>query len=256
MTGSPDQDPEDGGAPGAVLYTGPLYESRVMLSPARPQALSAILDPTLRHNPVQQAHRMLWTLFADSPERARDFLYLVEHNQPLTMIVRSRRSPVDSMGIWQIQHSYPLAPHLRSGQRLRFRLRAVATKWQPQPGQKRGKRQDVMVSAWATLPEAERTPERLEAVAEQTARDWLVAQSQRLGFSIHGNTNYVQVLNYQREKFPTRKGKPIRYGVVTYEGVLMVDDPALFRHTLAEGLGAARGFGNGLLQIAPVSDTD
>jgi CRISPR system Cascade subunit CasE len=40
------------------------------------------------------------------------------------------------------------------------------------------------------------------------------------------------------------------WGAVTYEGLLAVTDDKAFLAALSEGIGAARAFGNGLIQIA------
>lgn len=231
-----------------------LYESRVELC-ARPEALAAILAPVMRRSQTQYAHRLIWTLFPDHPDAARNslFLYLVERHRPFTAIIRSRCPLSDGLGgAWQID-THPFAPRLAAGQRLRFRLRAVATRWQPRPNAKRGKRQDVIMTAWALLPPEDQTPERLEVVAETAALEWLTRQGAKHGFTIGEGSDLpaVQVLDYDRERVPAGAGKPIIFGALTYEGLLTVTDPAAFMGALASGLGAARAFGNGLMQIAP-----
>jgi hypothetical protein len=66
-----------------------------------------------------------------------------------------------------------------------------------------------------------------------------------------GETPEVVVLGYDREKFPGKTPEPIQFGALTFAGTLTVVVPAAFRQALTGGLGAARGFGNGLIQIAP-----
>lgn len=227
------------------------HESRVALRPEARRALLGVLDPTLRRDRIQFAHGMLWTLFGDTAERTRDFLFVVESWRPFTAIVRSARPPRDALGVWEIAPR-PFAPVLEPGRRLAFRLRAVASVWRPdaRPEAKRGRREDVVMSAWARLPEAERTPERLEEVAERAARDWLDARALRAGFRVdHAR---AQVVEYDRARIPTRRGKPpITFGALVFEGELTVTDPAPFLAMLTSGLGAGRAFGNGLMQIAP-----
>ena len=155
------------------------YESRVTLRPEARRGLATVLDRTMTADSAQFAHRMLWTLFADHPGRERDFLFVVESQNPFTAIVRSARPPVDPLdGGWEIKPR-PFAPVLSAGMALRFHLRAVASLWRPsdKEGAKRGKREDVVMSAWKRLPEGERTPERLEEVAEAAARGWLLSRA-------------------------------------------------------------------------------
>ncbi|MCB9947460.1 MAG: type I-E CRISPR-associated protein Cas6/Cse3/CasE [Rhodospirillaceae bacterium] len=241
----------DGGTP--VSGGDPaLFESRVVLTPRNPQALRAIMSADMRRSEAQFAHRIIWTLFADAVDDQRRglFLYHVERSRPFTAIVRSSRPPIDGLGVWTFEKTRPFAPHLAAGQRLRFRLRAVASRWQQQPGTKRGRRQDVIMAAWHTVPEDERTPERLEDVAEAAALSWLERQGERCGFAV--TRGEVSVLDYDRMRLSAgRAGGDIRFGAVTYEGLLTVTDPPLFRQALAEGLGAGRAYGNGLMQIAP-----
>lgn len=224
------------------------YETRVRLDHDKIRALRGIIDGTMRRDRIQYAHRMIWTLFGATEETKRDFLYVVESESPLVAVVRSRRPPEDRLGIWTIEHGYRLAPRLAEGTRLRFRLRAVPVRWSVEPGAKRGKRHDVILWAWHRLPEAERTEARLEETAERAALDWLTGQGAARGFVVGEE---CRVLDYDRVRISTRASSPIRFGTVTYEGRLTVTDPAAFHKTLAEGMGAARGFGNGMLRIAP-----
>ncbi|MFV3076521.1 type I-E CRISPR-associated protein Cas6/Cse3/CasE [Niveispirillum fermenti] len=242
----------DSPAPPLDADPGPLYESRVVLAPRNPQALHAILDPKARQG-GQFAHKMIWTLFADTPEARRPglFLFHVEKEKPFTAIIRSRRPPVDGLGgVWRIEKVRPFDPQLVAGQRLRFRLRAVASHWQPQPGAKRGKREDVVVAAWRRIPADERTDERLEEAAQAACLDWLARQGARCGFSFA--EGMVELREYEWSRTPTTKARrQISFGAVTFEGVLSVTDPAALRRALADGLGNGRAFGNGLMQIAP-----
>jgi CRISPR system Cascade subunit CasE len=229
-----------------------LWESRVVFTPPNPQAVLALLDRAAQHDPVQLGHRLLWTLFADVRERTRDFLYLVERDRPFTAVVRSARPPVDGLGgAWRIERSYPFAPMLRAGIPLRFRLKAVPVTW-TRHGHGPTKRQDVIVAAWQRLDPRERQDEERRTEAAGTAIDcWLARQGERCGFAVARSA----LLDYDRRRVPTgRPGQRIVFGTVTIEGELVVQQVEPFCLALRQGLGAARGFGHGLLQIAPVRD--
>lgn len=261
MTGVDRTDLPGGAAVGADAPSGApssetLWESRVVLQPKSPRALFSILGTDMRDSDAQFAHRMVWTLFPDAPRDRRDglFLFHVERTRPFTAIVRSRRPPEDGLGgVWHIT-TRPFAPVLVPTQRLGFLLRAVASRWERRPGERRGRRQDVITAAWHALPEAERHPERLEAVAEAACQDWLARQGERCGFAVAPAE--VTVRDYDRTRLrPDRRGRAaagdIRFGAVTFEGRLTVTDPDAFRRMLADGLGHGRAYGNGLMQIAP-----
>lgn len=224
------------------------YETRVRLDPEKARTLRGVIDGLMRRDSTQYSHRMIWTLFSETGEEKRDFLYVVESEKPFVAVVRSRRPPVDRLGIWTFDGAYRLAPRLDEGTRLRFRLRAVPTRWSAEPGAKRGKRHDAIMFAWRRLPPEDRTDEKLEETAEAAALDWLKSQGETRGFSPGAETG---VLDYDRRRIPGRSFKTISFGTVTFEGTLRVTDPAAFRKVLAEGLGAARGFGNGMLRVAP-----
>lgn len=237
--------------------TEPLWESRVVLKPRDPRALRSILGTDMRHSEAQFAHKMIWTLFPGRPDAERSglFLFHVERDQPFTAIIRSRHPPEDGLGgVWCIERTRPFQPVLRPEQRLRFRVRAVASRWEPRPGKKRGHRVDAVRFAWNRLPEAERSPERLEATAHAAAVDWLAGQGARCGF--RALADEVTVLEYDLTSLSPegRRGdgsRTIRFGALTYEGLLTVTEPESFRRMLASGIGSGRAYGNGLMQIAP-----
>ena len=234
------------------------YESRVTLRPEARRGLASVLDRGMTADSAQFAHRMLWTLFADHRDRERDFLFLVERPSPFTAIVRSARPPVDPLGGgWEIS-TRPFAPVLSAGMALHFRLRAVASLWRPsdKEGAKRGKREDVVMSAWKRLPEGDRTPEKLEEVAEKAAHGWLLSRAGKHGFAVDGGGagagTRVEVVDYDRARIARGRGKaPIQFGALIFEGLLTVTDSEPFQAMLRQGLGAGRAFGNGLMQIAP-----
>ncbi|MFZ1429014.1 MAG: type I-E CRISPR-associated protein Cas6/Cse3/CasE [Geminicoccaceae bacterium] len=232
------------------MATETLWESRVTFAPPNPQAVLALLDRTAQRNPVQLGHRLLWSLFADGPGRQRDFLYLVEQERPFTAVVRSARPPLDGLGgMWRIERSYRFAPVLHEGMRLRFRLKAVPVTWVRHGAGEPTKRQDVIVAAWQRLPAQERADEDRRAEAAGTAIDrWLARQGEKSGFMVEE----VMLLDYDRRRVPTgRTAQRIVFGAVTLEGRLIVQAAEPFRLALHQGLGSARGFGHGLLQIAP-----
>ncbi|MCP9495169.1 MAG: type I-E CRISPR-associated protein Cas6/Cse3/CasE [Pyrinomonadaceae bacterium MAG19_C2-C3] len=147
-------------------------------------------------------------------------------------------------------------PQFRTSQTLRFRLLANPTfrpkKNDGSDGERRG-----------LYREAERL-------------DWLARQSTRCGFALPQSrttlrrngvplifrgrphdeltldlpTCQVIDLNDGR-RFPSSDRK-IQFSAARFDGVLQVTDVELFRHALENGIGAAKGFGFGLLSVAPI----
>jgi len=204
-------------------------------------------------------HGLVWTLFDEAPEAPRNFLYLVERERPFTVVVRSARPPRPG-DLWRVERSYPFRPVLEAGQELSFRVTCVPVTWTRTAASSSTKRQDVIMAAWRRLQEAERgNAERLAAVADRAALDWLERQGAARGFALvrregvatGEDPRTVEVLGYERRRLLRGRGRrPVEFGSVTYEGRLHVVDPNGFRGVLAEGLGVARAFGMGLVQIA------
>lgn len=73
------------------------------------------------------------------------------------------------------------------------------------------------------------------------------------GFKVVPENLQVDQVNVQRFK---GKGKnPITIAQATLKGELRVIDPEQFKHSFERGIGRARSFGCGLLQIVPITDT-
>lgn len=229
-----------------------MFESRAELRPGKLEALWPLLNARARAHPAQLCHQVLWQLFADTPERARDFLFHVERQRPLTVILRSVRPPADVLGLWDIR-TYEFQPQLHAGQRLRFRLECVATRSRPLAGAKRGKRQDVAMYALKSLPTSKQIGRTPEDFAESAGLAWLARQADASGFRC--NPDAVQVLGYRRHRLPPPiGGKPLIFGSLIFVGTLEVMAPDLFVTALGRGFGDSKAFGFGLMQVAPAPD--
>ena len=228
-----------------------MFESRASLLPERLEALWPLMSQAARQSPLWLCHRLVWPLFADHPDRCRDFLFQIMQARPLTVILRSARRPEDRLGLWTIPPPCDFAPQLAAEQMLRFRLHAVATRTQPLPGARRGKRQDVAISAWKSLPPAEQAGRKPVEFAEEAGLDWLGRQGARHGFAFARDE--VRVLGYDRHRVIADGGRMLIFGSLEFAGTLRVVDPVPFLAALGAGFGAARGFGFGLMQIAPAA---
>lgn len=235
-----------------------LYLSRATLKREVPSAaLRTLLVPSEHSARLSAAHRLVWTLFADAPDRQRDFLW--RERQPGTFYLLSYRRPVDRHELFDVDPPKVFAPVLRVGQRLEFMLRANATVARAPGAGMRGKPCDVVMDAILKVPSAERPAARQLAV-ETAGLAWLARQGERHGFSI-GNDSGVsslsslgssalsaRVASYQTVRLDHR-GPHARLGILDFEGTLQVTEPDRLVAAIAAGIGRAKAFGCGLMLI-------
>ncbi len=197
-----------------------------------------------------QVHEMIWDLFADHPERRRDFLYRTEltGKEPVVYMLSSRE-PVYDGNIWSVD-SKPFHPVLRAGDLLHFRIRVnpVVTKTEPDSKRKRIRhRHDVIMDAKRRLREAN-VPFSMSDLVQQESVRWLSLRGDNGGYRLCEDR--VIAGGYRKMQFSHgRKKNSISISVVDCDGVLQVTDPDLFLRMLYTGLGPAKGFGCGLMMI-------
>lgn len=202
---------------------------------------------------IYQTHRVLWSLFGDSDDRKRDFLYRSEEKRGgVVFFVVSDREPHDTRGLWQIE-SKTYEPQLNAGQRLAFVLRANPIR-SKKDAEQRQHRHDVIMEAKTRLKQAGQSegvrPPENEIVQEEGYR-WLATRASQYGYSV--NESEVRVDGYRQHRFFKPKGShQVRFSTVEITGTLTVADPGLFREALNKGVGPAKGFGCGLMLVRRV----
>ncbi len=206
-------------------------------------ALARLLVPEGNGPRTAAAHRLVWALFADTPDRRRDFLWREE--APGRFMTLSTRPPAPVAGLFEVD-STAFAPALAPGDRLGFALRANPVVSRSEAPGRRGKRHDVVMDALHHLPRADRAAARF-AVAERAGRDWLARQGAAHGFR---PDEAVRVDGYETMRVPRDKGlTPMQFSRLEFTGGVTVIDPAAFLPALAAGFGRARAFGCGLMLI-------
>lgn len=222
-----------------------LYLSRLRLrrDPST-RALSALLDPEERGKATDAHHRLIWSAFADAPDRRRDFLWRAEGKG--SFLTLSARPPAPS-DLFEPPEVKDFAPALASGDRLAFRLRANATRT-VKTDKPRGARVDLVMHALHPMPPGARAEARMTA-AQEVGAEWFARQGAEAGFAPEPEAT---VEDYSVFALPghagRRKGQP-QYGVLDMTGVIRLTDPAAFLRKLAQGFGRARAFGCGLMLI-------
>jgi CRISPR system Cascade subunit CasE len=205
-------------------------------------SLARLLVPDGDGPRAAAAHRLVWALFADAPERQRDFLWREE--APGRFMALSARPPAPVPDLFDVDVT-PFEPALARGDRLGFTLRAnPVVSRAVMPGQ-RGRRHDVVMDALRHVAKHERAARRL-AVATETGLAWLTRQGSAHGFA----PDRVGVDGYETMRLPRDAGREhVRFSQMEFTGTLTVTDPALFLAALAVGFGRARAFGCGLMLI-------
>ncbi len=209
-----------------------LYLSRLTLDPRSRQAQSELRDP-------YEMHRTLSKAFGEGDEAqalARCLFRMEESPRgELTVLVQSRSEPAwdrltASPGyLREPPQVKPFAPALRAGQTLAFRLRANPTRRQ------------------SAKPEGRRMGNRVGLYTDEARLAWLSRKASESGFGLCSVTQ-------TGEDAPECRAKSRRavFSAVRFEGVLRVTDPERLSSALAGGVGAGKGFGFGLLSLAPL----
>ena len=222
--------------------TGETFLSRATL---RRDASAASLLPLLRPSESgsqHTGHHLVWSLFADSSDRRRDFLW--RETTAGTFYVLSARRPIDNHNIFRLDEPKVFAPALVAGDRLRFSLRANAVVRRAGPNGRSAKH-DVVMDALRRSAEA-RGETRLEVVRERGFA-WLAAQGQSAGFDVAKDG--LQIDGYQQHSIPRRGALAMRFSTLDIEGVLSVRDPSLLLSAVLRGFGSAKAYGCGLMLI-------
>lgn len=240
------------------------YLSRIWINPRRKQGQRFLRDPQSLHAavlagvPAQPVNeRVLWRLDADDDLRP-GLLVLTETQPSWEHLVEqagwpSAHDPADPAAM--VRPYGPLLDRLEAGGEFAFRLTANPVKSTP-PVQR--------------VPGSDKRHGRSRRVPQVTVEQqlaWLTDRSERLGFSIPSSSSSeamreavpdVRISNRSRQSFSRGKGKgaPVTLHLVTFEGRLQVDDPAVFREHLVRGIGPAKAYGCGLMTLAPLPNRD
>ena len=192
-------------------------------------------------------HQAIWSLFADSPDRERDFLYRLDVAGKMPMVYAiSKREPQDTKGFWNIR-SKQYRPKIESGIHLGFTVRV-------NPVRKiAAKRHDVVMDAKFKARKEEQkriTTLSTQEIISQACGKWIEQRSDKNGFKLL----QFRIDGYQQVKFVKPKGGGlIQYSTVDITGILKVINSQLFTRMLFSGLGPSKGFGCGLMLVRRVA---
>jgi CRISPR system Cascade subunit CasE len=226
-----------------------MFISRIPLNAARYDAQQLIASPYKLHAAVEHSFpptavradksgRILWRLDMNAHDPHSVWLYVVSPQKPdFTHIVEQTGWPL--YGEWESKDYSILLNRLAKGQQWRFRLRANPVRKATRDyGLKPREGIVGKIQGYVTVP-------------QQT--QWLVDRAEEHGFQILESDSIPQVVISQRQKQRfMRKDATVSLSTALFDGALEVTDAEAFRKTLCFGMGRAKGFGCGLLTIAPL----
>ncbi|MFD8588541.1 type I-E CRISPR-associated protein Cas6/Cse3/CasE [Streptomyces sp. NPDC059637] len=253
------------------------YLSKIALNPRRRKAVSLLSNPHRLHaailaglavQPVTE--RVLWRLENNTAHRA-EILVLTGSRPSWQHLVDEAGWPGADGGEPLIADYAPLLERIARGREFGFRLTANPVQSVPRPTRP-SEQQNERLRTRTERSDTDRRPRGFRVahrtVAQQLA--WLIDRAERHGFSIPEASTDVPAPGLD-ENGPTgpgpavsiasrdilrfskhRDGPRITLSTATFEGRLRVTDPDVLRSTLLGGIGPAKGYGQGLLTLAPV----
>jgi len=230
--------------------TGPPLLSRVRLKRNTSIATltSLLLDNHRGGGSMQAGHHLIWSLFANDRDQARDFLWR-ETTKGAFMVLSARR-PEDSHSLFEID-TKPFDPVLAPGDRLRFSLRAnPVVRKRRSPNDRYAVKHDIVMNALSLHPKGGRAESRQAEICSHGFA-WLERQAAMHGFSVE--KDHVEIDGYMRHCMARKNGnQPMTFSTLEYEGVLKVTDSAAFLSQISKGFGSAKAYGCGLMLIRKI----
>ncbi|MFB8137496.1 type I-E CRISPR-associated protein Cas6/Cse3/CasE [Streptomyces mirabilis] len=253
------------------------YLSKVALNPRRRSALALLSNPHRLHAAVlgglavqPVAERILWRLETNTAHRA-EILVLTNSRPSWEHLVEQGGWPGADGGEPLIADYTPLLQRIVLGREFAFRLTANPVQSVQRPD-KPSDEQTARLKAGADAPG---TPIRRRGfrVAHRTADQqisWLLKQADRHGFTIPtaAITEPAPGLRIDESLVPApavaltardvlrfhkrTNGPRVTVSTATFQGRLRVTDPDALRNALLAGIGPAKGYGQGLLTLAPL----
>lgn len=224
-----------------------MYLTHMPLNPQRRSTRELVTSPQRLHAAVlagflpgvARRGRVLWRL--DETSRHELDLYVASQEKP-SFDALAEQAGWSANPVWRTSDYQPFLDRLRSGQQWVFRLTANPVR---------------SVRDLAALGGARPRGDRVPLVRDADQREWLVARGEQHGFRIvdgdSGGLN-LRVSRNQRRRFNRRSEgdqRTVTLQMAQFDGVLEVTDADALRGVLTDGLGSAKGYGCGLMTLAP-----
>lgn len=235
-----------------------LYLTRAYLNKTAPvSAINSLLNPDDPNRKLDAHHKLIWTLFPGK-DKSRDFLWRSEKSN--CFYILSQRIPKNSGLFDSIGFSTKeFTPNLNVGDKLKFILRANATKDKPRSlGEgipQKSKRVDLVMDKLFRFPgqgslveceQSERANKRFE-IASDVTQDWILRKGKTSGFTPVSES--IICNDYSVRQFTRGKQNKVTLGILDISGMITISDPKLFLESLGKGFGRAKAYGCGLMLI-------
>jgi len=208
-------------------------------------------------------HKKLWECFPSVPEKDRDFLTRFDTLEGFYYLwLLSQTKPV--CPAWCLSENYNLkeiAPHFLSHRYYAFDLRANPIKTIPQ----HGSNGEILYNANGKRKHGKRVPiVKIDELSVWIKQKGLVrCRDNKTGAEVPGGFGIVEgrplEIRPMTEKYFRKVDKnngtihQAYHGSVQFRGTLEVTNQTHFSATYHKGIGSAKGFGLGLLLLAPVN---
>lgn len=169
--------------------------------------------------------RVLWRVDTDD---ARTLLYVASPTEPCFRHLQDQAGWSTSV-TWASRAYAPLLDRLREGQAYAFRLTANPTR---------------------VVTHADGRKRRVGYLRESDQLAWLLGKAAEMGVTFGRGNSPGIALRQARSRDFNRKGGTVTVMQATFEGPLVVQDPAALRRSLVQGVGRAKAYGCGLLTLA------
>lgn len=170
-------------------------------------------------------HRIVYSLFPAEPDNSRDFLFVEKggDQRHRRILILSRRRPLDSGYGTMVSKEVP--EYFLQHDRYRFEVVLNPVRRNAGTG-------------------------RLEAVrGRERLLEWFMEKAPGLGFGVACESlqvDHIGVVTYRRN------GAVCTHNKATFSGTLAVTQREAFIHSFRNGIGRAKAFGFGLLQLVPI----
>ena len=217
-----------------------MFLTHMALNPQRRSTRDLVSSPQRLHAAVLSAFvpgtgergRILWRL--DAPQHHLLDLYIVSPIAP-SLEAMADQAGWPSQPEWRTADYDPFLGRLEGGQRWAFRLRANPVKNVPHSDGGRGQRMPL-----------HKVPDQLQWLDDRAPKHGFRVADGELGPNVRiaerGATSFARRSDGER--------RTVTLTIATYEGVLEVEDPSALRASLVQGIGAAKGYGCGLMTLA------
>lgn len=204
-----------------------MYLSRVKLNTGKRKTQIALVSPNKIHGAVENAfakkqQRNLWRIDQLSGE---SYLLILSSDEPDLSVIISQFGFDNESG--EIRDYKVLLEKITQGSMWHFRLVANPT-YSKKTDAGRGK-----ICAH---------------VSEKYQLEWLYQKAKNNGFRLVDGSVILVGTTWKAFK-KNNVGKSVRIKEASFEGVLIVNDVELFKHTLTYGIGREKAYGMGLLTI-------